>query len=107
LFIIDNSCCQSISDNFFILPAGDLMISPAQCRAARALLDWSQQELADKAGVGVVTVRNFEGGSRAPHNSTMDVIKRCLESAGVEFIDANGGGAGVRFRRRPRATERK
>jgi len=75
------------------------MITPAQCRAGRALLDWNQQQLADAAGVGVVTVRQFERGSE-PRRATLDVITRALETAGIEFIEVNGGGAGVRFRHR-------
>ena len=73
------------------------MITPAQCRAARALLDWSQQQLAEAARVGVVTVRQFEAGASQPRNSTVDVVIRALEAAGVEFIAENGGGAGVRL----------
>lgn len=83
------------------------MITPAQCRAARGLLDWSQQELSQKAGVGVVTVRHLEAGMTDPHRSTLDVIRRCLEAAGVEFIDQNGGGPGVRLRKPPLAGKRK
>ena len=74
------------------------MISPEQCRAARALLDWSQGELADKAGVGIVTVRQLEAAAHEPRRATLDVIQRALEGAGVEFIDENGGGPGVRLR---------
>ena len=73
-------------------------MSAAQCRAARSLLDWSQQKLADEAGVGVVTVRQLEAGTHQPRHATLQVVRRCLEAAGVEFIDENGGGAGVRFR---------
>lgn len=75
------------------------MISPEQCRAARALLDWSQQELADRAKVGIVTVRQLEAGQHEPRRSTLDVVRRALEGAGVVFIDENGGGAGVRLRK--------
>ena len=75
------------------------MISPAQCRAARALLDWSQQELAHKAQVGVVTVRQLEAGTHRPRRATLEVVRRCLEAGGVEFLDENGGGLGVRFRK--------
>jgi transcriptional regulator with XRE-family HTH domain len=75
------------------------MITPAQCRAARAFLDWSQQQLATAARVGVVTVRQFEGGGSQPRSATFDVVRRALEAAGVEFIDENGGGAGVRLRK--------
>jgi transcriptional regulator with XRE-family HTH domain len=73
------------------------MMTPAQCRAARGLLDWSQQQLAEAARVGVVTVRQFEGGKAAPRNATLDVLRRALEAAGVEFIAENGSGAGVRL----------
>ncbi|MFG1222160.1 helix-turn-helix domain-containing protein [Xanthobacter wiegelii] len=76
------------------------MITSAQCRAARALIDWSQQQLADAAKVGVVTIRQFEGGASAPRNATLTVIRAALEAAGVEFIPENGGGAGVRMRER-------
>ena len=76
------------------------MISPAQCRAARGLLDWSQQDLAREAEVGIVTIRQLEAGSNQPRRATLVVIRHALEAAGVEFIDENGGGVGVRFRRR-------
>ena len=75
------------------------MISPSQCRAARGLLDWSQQELAERSGVGIVTVRQLEGGIREPRRATLQVVRQALEKAGVEFIDENGGGAGVRLRK--------
>ena len=75
------------------------MIAAPQCRAARGLLDWTQQDLADRAGVGIVTVRQFEGAVNTPRRATVDVIRRALESAGVEFIDENGGGPGVRLRK--------
>jgi transcriptional regulator with XRE-family HTH domain len=74
------------------------MISASQCRAARGLLDWSQQELADRAKVGIVTVRQLEAGAHQPRRATLDVVRRCLEAAGVAFIEENGGGAGVRLR---------
>jgi transcriptional regulator with XRE-family HTH domain len=66
------------------------MITPAQCRAARALLNWSQQELATAARVGVITVQNFEIGKTVPRNATMDVMVRALEAAGVEFTENDG-----------------
>src|SRR6516164_7239488 len=73
-----------------VLYGACLMITAEQCRAARGLLDWSQAELADKAGVGIVTVRQFEAGAHEPRRATLDVIKRAFESAGVQFIDQNG-----------------
>ncbi len=75
------------------------MITPAQSRAARGLLNWSQADLAQAANVGVITVRSFERGASAPRSATMSVMIGALETAGVEFIPENGGGAGVRLRK--------
>lgn len=75
------------------------MITPAQCRAARGLVGWSQQDLAGHAGVGTVAIHQLESGTSQPRRATLDVIRRAFESAGVDFIDENGGGAGVRLRK--------
>jgi transcriptional regulator with XRE-family HTH domain len=83
------------------------MITSAQCRAARGLLDWTQQELADRAGLGIVTVRQFEAGLNEPRRATLEVIRRALETAGVEFIDENGGGPGLRLRKSQRGRKSK
>ena len=77
-----------------------LMVTPGQCRAARGLLGWNQQELARRARVGIVTVHQLEAGLSQPRRATLDVIRRAFETAGVEFIDENGGGPGVRLRKR-------
>ena len=73
-----------------------------QIRAARALLRWRAQDLAKASAVGVATVRRAELAERetsmtAPNDMA---VRRALESAGVEFIDENGGGPGVRLRKR-------
>ena len=83
------------------------MIASGQCRAARGLLDWSQQDLADRARVGIVTVRQLEAGLTEPRRSTLEVVRRAFERAGVEFIDENGGGPGVRLRQRATPKARK
>ncbi|NKM30110.1 helix-turn-helix domain-containing protein [Rhizobium laguerreae] len=78
-------------------------MTPSQCRAARALLDWSQQQLADQSKIGNATIRNFESAKSAPQHATLDVLRRCFESAGVAFIDgeySGTGGPGVRLRDR-------
>lgn len=76
------------------------MVTSEQCRAARGLLDWSQQELATRAEIGIVTVRQLEAGTIEPRRATLAVVRQALEAGGVEFIDENGGGAGVRLRHR-------
>ena len=78
-------------------------MTPAQSRAARGLLKWNQDDLAREASVSVVTVRNFENEKSSPQRATVDVMRRALEAAGVQFIPENGGGAGVRLRK-PDAT---
>ena len=80
-------------------------IKSAQIRAARALLRWSAVDLARESSVGVNTIRRAEvaedGISLTAANEL--AIRRALEAAGVEFIDENGGGPGVRLRKSPRA----
>ncbi len=77
------------------------MLTPSQCRAARALLDWSQQQLADQSKIGNATVRDFENGQSAPQHATLELLQRCFEQAGIKFIVDNetsaAGGPGVRF----------
>lgn len=75
-------------------------LSPEQCRAGRALLSWSQYDLEAKAKVAQKTIADFELGKRSPHGSTLAKLQATLERAGVEFIDENGGGAGVRLKKR-------
>jgi predicted transcriptional regulator len=83
------------------------MIDSAQCRAARGLLAWNQQDLADAAGVGIVTVHQLEAGTSEPRRATLQVIRRAFEDAGVEFINENGGGPGVRLRKSKRDAGKK
>ena len=77
-------------------------ISPGQCRGARALLDLTQPELAEAAGLGLSTIVDFERQRRQISPEAVDAIHSALGRAGVEFIDENGGGPGVRLRKRPR-----
>jgi transcriptional regulator with XRE-family HTH domain len=76
------------------------MITPEQCRAGRALVNWSQRQLAAAAEVGYVTVQAFERGQTSPRVLTLRAIKQALEAAGVLFVDENGAGPGVRLRDR-------
>nr|WP_246681782.1 helix-turn-helix transcriptional regulator [Methylobacterium sp. L1A1] len=76
----------------------ELTISSAQCRAARALLGWSREELAEASKVSRAAIADFETDKRQVRERTVDDLREALEAAGVEFIPANGGGAGVRLR---------
>ncbi|WP_411034305.1 helix-turn-helix domain-containing protein [Shinella sp. BYT-45] len=76
------------------------MITPAQCRAARALIEWSRDQLADASKVALRTVVDFERGAREPREVTLDAIQRALEAAGVIFVAENGEGPGVRLRKK-------
>jgi len=64
------------------------------------MLGWSRQQLAQAADVAERTLMDFERGARRPYKRTLADIKRALEAAGVEFIDENGGGPGVRLKSR-------
>ena len=77
----------------------DAALSPAQCRAARGLVDWSQAHLAERAKVGLSTVRNFESGRSMPIANNLSAIKEALATAGVIFVPENGEGPGVRMRK--------
>ncbi|WP_354134015.1 helix-turn-helix transcriptional regulator [Bradyrhizobium sp. S3.9.1] len=75
----------------------------SQLRAARALTGLSQPEVAEAAGVSVPTLKRAEaGGPIKVSGETIDAIAKALERAGVEFIPENGGGAGVRMKKRKR-----
>jgi predicted transcriptional regulator len=79
-----------------------LKVSIRQLKAARALLDWSQEQLAAEAGVSLPTIKRLEAqdGLLGGRTETARRIRSTLEAAGVVFIDENGGGPGVRLRKR-------
>ena len=81
-----------------------LKVSVRQIKAARALVGWSQDDLADKAGISVPTIKRLEAaeGDIGGRAETGAALVAALEKAGVEFIAENGGGAGVRMKRRKR-----
>lgn len=79
------------------------MITPAQCRGARGLLKWTQEELAEHSDVGVITIRTFETEKASPRPGTIKLLKLAFEEAGVVFIaddetSAPPAGPGVRMR---------
>ena len=78
-----------------------MSISADQCRAARALIGWSQDQLAEASLVAKATIANFESAKRNPYPRTLDDLRAALEAAGVVF-QADGemveGGPGVRLK---------
>ncbi len=76
-------------------------LCPQQCRAARGLLDWSQSDLAERAGVSRSTVRDFEGGRHELHRASEAQLVRALSEAGVVLLAAEVEGPGVRLARPP------
>ena len=81
--------------------AKKIALASSQIRAARALLKWTAEDLAQRSMVSVRTIRRAEldegGISMTPANGL--AIRTALEAAGIQFIDQNGGGEGVRFRK--------
>jgi DNA-binding XRE family transcriptional regulator len=73
-------------------------VTSAQVRMARAALNWTVRDLAEATGLHRNTITNIEVGRYAGEPETLALIKSVLVRAGVEFIDENGGGAGVRLR---------
>ena len=75
------------------------MLTPAQLRAARAMVGWSREDLAQKSGVSAPAARDFEVNGSDPKQGTVQKWRRALETAGVKFIDADDqDGPGVRLR---------
>jgi DNA-binding transcriptional regulator YiaG len=89
-----------------LLEASDRLPSVAQIRAARALLDWSQNKLAEVAEVGRATVGDFERGARQPIRLSLKAMKLALENAGIAFLWSSDGGEGVLLRGKTPAAER-
>ena len=79
-----------------------ITIVSSQCRAARALLNWSRGELSEKCNVSLATLADFEIGKREPYSRTLLDIQTALETAGIEFLEdsasSQNGGAGVRLK---------
>jgi transcriptional regulator with XRE-family HTH domain len=76
-----------------------MIILPVQCRMARAALGWGVRELAAVAKLSIDTVARFERGDELKER-TVDAIHGAFEAAGIEFIRENGGGPGVRLKKR-------
>ena len=83
-----------------------MILLPVQCRMARAALGLGVRDLAAAAKVSIDTVTRFERGDELKVR-TIEALQRALEAAGLEFIDENGGGPGVRLKKSNRKTRKK
>jgi Predicted transcriptional regulators len=86
-----------------------VLFLPEQCRAGRALVGWSQDQLASASKVAKATIANFELGKRTPYDRTLQDVRQALEAAGVVFLsegELSSGGAGVRLRAVGRVDDR-
>ena len=79
-----------------------ILITTRQVKAARALLGWSQSDLAHRSGVSEPTIARLESieGELGGREGTAEKIRKSIEAAGIQFIEENGGGRGVRLRKR-------
>ena len=75
------------------------MITSAQIRAARALLDWSRQMLSEKSGVGISALLRLEASNGIPGGNikTFESVQKAFEKAGIEFVGSPDDGPGVRL----------
>jgi hypothetical protein len=87
------------SARYEVLPTGVLANRGLACCARP---DGNQQDLADAPDVGIVTIHQLEAGTSEPRRATLQVIRHAFEAAGVEFIEENVGGPGVRLRKPPK-----
>ena len=67
-----------------------MSITTAQIRGARGILNWSQQDLAQRTGISATSIGSIENGQTTPRESTLSTIRKTLENAGIEFIDLDG-----------------
>ena len=81
------------------------MITAEQSRAARAWLDWSQEDLAKQAHVSLSTIRDFEKGRRAPIKNNMTAIRQAVEGAGIRLLFSGEAGCGIEVTSGFEATE--
>jgi len=86
------------STEYGIVPS-EALLTPGQCRAARGFLDWTQEELAERATISRGTVRDFEKGRHTLHRSTQTLLAIAFQAAGVAFLSTDDGGTGVVLRK--------
>ena len=80
------------------MPYSQNILTAAQCRAARAMVEWSAERLSQASAVDLQTIRHFEARFHRPDEKTLRRLRITLEAVGVMFVPENGRGAGVRFK---------
>jgi DNA-binding XRE family transcriptional regulator len=75
--------------------ARETILTPALCRAARGLLDWTQTDLAERAAVSRSTIRDYEGRYHDIHRATEAQLRLAFEDGGVRFVEIEGVGTGL------------
>ena len=80
------------------MPYSQNILTAAQCRAARAMVEWSAERLSQASAIDLQAIRHFEARFRRPDEKTLRRLRITLEAAGVMFVPENGRGAGVRFK---------
>ncbi|PZM12028.1 helix-turn-helix transcriptional regulator [Rhizobium tubonense] len=75
-----------------------MILTPAHCRAARGFLDWTQSDLADRAGVSRSTIRDYEGSRHDIHRATEAQLRLAFEEGGVAFVEIAGLGWAIALR---------
>jgi DNA-binding XRE family transcriptional regulator len=85
---------------FSVMNQGDrpMILTPALCRAARGFLDWTQTDIAERAGVSRSTIRDYEGGHHDIHRATEAQLRLAFEEGGVVFVEMEGLGWGLCLR---------
>jgi DNA-binding XRE family transcriptional regulator len=76
-------------------PQAMKILSPALCRAARGLLDWTQADLADRSGVSRSTIRDYEGSRHEAHRATEAQLRLAFEQGGIDFIHLDDKKIGI------------
>jgi DNA-binding transcriptional regulator YiaG len=90
-FLVNGVACGDFRRKLRFRIVSDVFaMTAAQCRAARAILMWTQQEFASRAGVAALTVRTFESEKAAPRRATLEVMQLAFEKAGIEFLGNDG-----------------
>ncbi|MGA1800646.1 helix-turn-helix transcriptional regulator [Rhizobium sp. HT1-10] len=79
------------------------ILTPAHCRAARGFLDWTQNDLAEKAGVSRSTIRDYEGARHDIHRATEAQLKLAFEQGGVVFVEIQPIGWAVALEQQSKA----